>query len=395
MTLTRREMLKLLGAAGGLALLPRGVSSLRAQDDTAPLIVDGHLDIGWNLINYKRDYTQSAYAIRAAEAGTATQNAAGLAMVGAPELLAGHVALIVGTIFVIPAAHVFGDLQIARYRTIEEAHNWGTIMLEAITALAAQEPFALVQTAGDLDAVLATWAPDAPVDRRRVGIMLAMEGADPIQTPGELPEWYARGLRGIGLSWSAGTQYCGGNDAPGDLTNLGHELLAEMAALGMLLDTAHMSEQAFWTALDVWGDGPVAYTHGIPRLFLDAERALSDEQITALVERDGVVGVSPYDYFFGRRRISPHEVTVEDVANALDYVCQVAGDCTHTVIGSDVDGGFGAESSPLDTVADLPQIGAALARRGYTQDEIAAILSGNWLRLLRRVLPDTRVLPDA
>lgn len=385
-TLTRRQILKLLAAGGGLALLPSGVRSTSAQDDTAPLVVDGHLDIGWNLINYGRDYTQSAYDIRKAEQGTRTQQAAGLAMVGAPELLAGRVALVVATIFVVPAAHVFGDLQIAQYRTIAQAHGWGTIMLDAITALAAQEPFTLVQTAGDLDAVLATWGPDAPADQRRVGIMLAMEGADPIQTPDDLSEWYARGLRSIGPAW-AHTQYCGASNDPGDLTDLGRDLLAEMAALGMLLDVAHMSEQAFWSSLDVW-QRPVAYTHGIPRRFLDSERALSDEQIAALVARDGVVGVSPFDYFFGRQRIRANEVTLDDVANAVDHVCQIAGDCDHVALGSDADGGFGAETSPLDTVADLPLIGAVLAGRGYTSDDVSAVLSGNWLRLLRSVLPE-------
>ena len=78
------------------------------------------------------------------------------------------------------------------------------------------------------------------------------------------------------------------------------------------------------------------------------------------------------------------------VLQVIDHVCQLTGSAAHVGIGSDLDGGFGAESAPqgIETVADLNAIGVGLAARGYGQDDIAAILSGNMLRQLRATLPE-------
>ncbi|MBN1563815.1 MAG: dipeptidase, partial [Anaerolineae bacterium] len=190
-------------------------------------------------------------------------------------------------------------------------------------------------------------------------------------------------VRSIGLAWS-GTRYAGGSYEGGDLTDLGVELLAEMRRLGMLLDVAHLSEQAFWSALDYW-DGPVTYSHGIVRHYLPAARALGDDQIMALAERGGVVGISAYNEFFVRN-LRGAVPTLEDMVDAIEYVCDLTGSCDHVAIGSDADGGFGAESAPIDTVADLQQIPTMLADRGYSAAQIDAITHGNWLRVWREVL---------
>jgi membrane dipeptidase len=380
--LSRRDFLKGAALAGASALLPGHI--LRAQFEPLPLIIDAHLDLGWNIVNFGRDYTRSAYAIR--EDGTYYEQ--GRTMIGLPELLQGRVALLVGTIFVIPAYDASSAAQIARYSTPAEAHRWGWTMLEAIEALAARsDNFLMVRSQADLGAVLASWALDQPVEQRRVGIMLAIEGADPITQPGELQDWYARGLRSIGLSWGR-TQYAGSTSEPGDLTELGVSLLSEMKRLGIVLDTAHLSETAFWQAVDWWEDGPLSYSHGNSRYFLPSERGLTDAQINAIVARDGIVGIGLYNGFYQQNLTRPGQVTVDDVANAIDYICQLAGNCNHAAIGSDSDGGFGAESAPygIDTVADLQKIPAALAQRGYQPDDIDRITHDNWLRLFRRVL---------
>jgi membrane dipeptidase len=78
-------------------------------------------------------------------------------------------------------------------------------------------------------------------------------------------------------------------------------------------------------------------------------------------------------------------VTLDDVADQIDHVCQLAGDARHAAIGSDLDGGFGREQSPadLDTIADLQKLAGLLAARGYAEAHIAMIMHGNWLRMLR------------
>jgi membrane dipeptidase len=84
-------------------------------------------------------------------------------------------------------------------------------------------------------------------------------------------------------------------------------------------------------------------------------------------------------------------VTLHHVVDHIDHVCQLAGTSRHAALGSDLDGGFGREQSPrdLDTIADLQQLGGLLAGRGYAEADIAAILHGNWLRLLRQAWSPT------
>src|SRR5207248_1625931 len=79
----------------------------------------------------------------------------------------------------------------------------------------------------------------------------------------------------------------------------------------------------------------------------------------------------------------------DDVVRHIDHICQLAGDARHVGIGTDFDGGFGAEAIPaeLDSVADLGKIGDALAGAGYTPANVELVLGGNWLRLLKGSLP--------
>jgi membrane dipeptidase len=163
-----------------------------------------------------------------------------------------------------------------------------------------------------------------------------------------------------------------------------------MVDFGILLDVSHLAEEAFWEAIDRY-EGPVAATHANPRTFVPGPRQLSDPMIRALAERDGVVGIVPYNRFLQpgwTRSDGKAAVTVHDVAAAIDHVCQVVGDAAHVGLGSDFDGGFGADSTPaeIETVADLPRVGEALAERGYDAAHVAAVMGENWLRVLRRSL---------
>src|SRR5688500_11683172 len=93
----------------------------------------------------------------------------------------------------------------------------------------------------------------------------------------------------------------------------------------------------------------------------------------------------------GRQRshTSPEVVSLEAVADHIDYACQLAGNANHSGIGSDLDGGFGTEQTPrdLDTIADLHKLVPILRRRGYTSADIANIFHGNFLRLFTESLP--------
>ena len=112
-----------------------------------------------------------------------------------------------------------------------------------------------------------------------------------------------------------------------------------------------------------------------------------------LVERGCVIGVAMDawmlypDWQIGK--VPRDAVSLEAVTDHLDHICQLAGNCHHAGIGSDLDGGYGTEQTPygLDTIGDLQKIAELLARRGYGDSQIDRIFHGNWLEFFGRHLP--------
>jgi membrane dipeptidase len=315
-------------------------------------------------------------------------------MIGLPELLAGNVALVFGSIFVLPARRAGSALDIV-YHDAQEAYTQGMAQLDVYHRWADEEAqITLVGSRTDLPVVLASWQAeptDGVADARLVGIVPLMENADPIRRPAELELWVERGIRIVGPAWT-GSRYSGGTGEPGPLTDLGRELLERMAELGVGLDLSHMAERAAREALDRF-DGVVLASHSNPQAIVPGDRQLSDPLIRGIAEREGVIGIVPFNPFLRadwRKGDRKELVTLTDVVRAIDHVCQCVGDAQHVALGSDFDGGFGKESVPaeIDTVADLQKIGTTLGEYGFEHDHIAAIMGGNWLRLLRALLPD-------
>ena len=121
-------------------------------------------------------------------------------------------------------------------------------------------------------------------------------------------------------------------------------------------------------------------------------RQFTDEQIRLLIERDAVLG-AVFDAWMmvpgwikGTSTPESTGVTIAHIADHIDHICQLAGNTRHVGIGSDLDGGFGKEQSPLDldTIADLQSIEGILKGRGYTDADLSALFHGNFLRVLRK-----------
>jgi membrane dipeptidase len=378
------------------------------------LIVDAHEDLAWNMITFGRDYTRSASETRRLEAGSATPEQNGDTLLGWRDYQQGEVAVIFATLFAAPAHRKEHALETQVYTTAEQAHRLYRAQLDRYHRLVDEHPnhFRLVETLGDLEAVLAVWqnAPartghkepeeqpeenetnEAPAGNP-VGLVLLMEGAEGVRSPEELEEWYAGGLRLIGPAW-AGTRFCGGTREPGPLTAEGFALLEGMAQFGLILDLSHMDEKAALQALDSY-PGSIVATHSNALALLrgsDSNRHLSDRVLRGLLDRDGMTGIVAYNGFLqagwkrGDRRDLVH---LQQVAAQIDYVCQMAGDARHVGLGSDFDGGFGWQSAPaeINTIADLQKLAPLLEEMGYTQADIAAILGKNWITRLRAALP--------
>jgi membrane dipeptidase len=157
----------------------------------------------------------------------------------------------------------------------------------------------------------------------------------------------------------------------------------------IILDLTHLSDPAFWEALDIFS-GVVFASHSNCRALVPHQRQFSNEQIHAIIQRNGVIGAAFDNWMirsgWERGAKDKPPVAMVHVVEHIDHVCQLAGDSGHAAIGSDLDGGFGREQSPsdLDTIADLQNLAEILSARGYSDADIESILYGNWLRLLRR-----------
>lgn len=354
-------------------------------------IVDAHQDIAFNTVCYGRDYRTSALKKRADEMNTSVIHHVGHAMLGLPEAIVGRVAIVFATLFTEPRGKMppIGN-DAALYTTPKEAMRIAEKQLDVYKRLADDEPrIRLIQQSADLEAVLATWADDVPITQRVQGLVILMENGDPIIEPRQFEWWYEQGVRIVGPAWRA-SQYCGGTGEPGRLTVLGHELLDVMMSFNAILDLSHMAEESYLEALDRY-DGVIIASHSNPRHFRNSDRHLSDMMIRRLAERGGVIGIVPYNLFLSNTWTiadGKSAMTLNRVVEAIDYVCQLVGSAVHVGIGTDFDGGFGAEATPyeLNTIADLWLLKDALLARGYAQSDVVNILGGNMLRQLQACL---------
>ena len=360
------------------------------------LIVDSHQDLAWNILSFGRDYTRSAQETRRLESGGLTVERNGDTLLGWPDYQQGEVAIIFATLFSTPARWAY-DWETYFYKEPKEAQRQYRQQMDLYYRLTDEHPdkFRFIRSASDLDEVLASQqAADSNEQGYPVGLLSLMEGADCILDFGELEEWWDKGLRFIGPAW-AGTRFCGGTKEPGPLTADGRRLLATMADLGFTLDLSHMDEPAVLEALDIYS-GQLVVTHANCLALMpeyEFNRLLSDRVIHGILERDGMIGVVPFntflkdDWLIGKSH--REEVSLERLVDHIDHICQLAGDARHVGIGTDFDGGFGWGSTPkeIDTIADLQKLIPLLLARGYSEGDAAAILGGNWINQLRRSLP--------
>ncbi len=166
-----------------------------------------------------------------------------------------------------------------------------------------------------------------------------------------------------------------------------------MDRLGLILDVTHLTDECFWEALQRFS-GPVWSSHSNCRSLVPHQRQLDDDQIRALIARDAVIGVALDTWMLapgwvpGQTTPESSGIRLEKVIDHIDHICQIAGDARHVGLGSDLDGGFGREQTPLDveTIADVARLPEMLLARGYSAEAAADFAHGNFLRFLRRVL---------
>jgi membrane dipeptidase len=353
---------------------------------TLPLIIDGHLDLSMNAMEWNRDLRRPVAEIRVLEHGMTDKPDRGNSTVAFPEMRAGNVGLCFGTLI---ARYAKPTHPLSGWRSPEQA--WGMVQAQLAwyEEMIRQGEMRMLRNGQDVDAHLTAWNKG---DDPAIGFLLSLEGADSIVTFDHLERLYERGLRAIGPAHYGPGTYAYGTDSEGSIGTKGKELLRRMDDLGMVLDATHLCDISFWEAMDCF-KGTVWASHNNCRSLVNHNRQFSDDQLKALLERDAVIGI-PLDAWMmvpnwvrGKSHPSNTTVTLEQMIDNMDHICQLAGNTKHVAIGTDLDGGFGTEQGPsdVDTIADLQKLTGLLAVRGYSEADISAIFSQNWLRKLRQL----------
>jgi membrane dipeptidase len=348
------------------------------------IVIDSHLDLAWNALGWNRDLTRDIQEMRKAEAGMKDVGR-GFNTVSLSEMRKGEVAVCLAT--VLARKSDLGELNLD-FRSRELAFAMGQGQIAYYRILEKQGHLKMLRNLRDLREHMGKWLSEDH-STLPLGFILSMEGADPIISPGDMGEWWDNGLRVIGLAHFGRSAYAHGTGISGGLTPQGPDFLKAMQEAGMILDLTHLSEESFWEALNLF-PGPVLASHNNCRALTPGDRQFTDDQIRELVRRDAVIGavldcwqILP-DWKLGSTPTSL--VSLEDVANHIDHICQLAGNARHAGIGSDLDGGFGTEQSPhdLETIADLQSLPAILRKRGYSNSDIEGVMHANWLRLFEQ-----------
>lgn len=222
-----------------------------------------------------------------------------------------------------------------------------------------------------------------------LSMLLVLEGADPIRNPDEVKWWRDQGLRAVGLTWSDGTRYAGGNRSLGPITDEGKELVSALDEAGIVHDVSHLADEGVEQLFDI-AKGPIIASHSNSRLLLnsDSQRNLSDDLATELLSRGGVIGLNLCTQFlaepFDRET---HTATIEDCVTHVLHFCALAGNNNQVALGSDFDGGFTPKYLPIGIKhpSALNALTSALKSAGFTEDELHSFAHGAWERVFNSV----------
>jgi membrane dipeptidase len=264
----------------------------------------------------------------------------------------------------------------------------------------------------------------------RVAVAIGLEGGHIIENSIEkLRVFHARGARYMGLTWNNTNDWADAAKVEteegtrhGGLTDFGVEVVKEMNRLGMIVDVSHVSESTFWDVIEV-ADKPVIASHSCVYSIDPHYRNLKDEQIEAIAENGGLIGINfypayldstfnrleneaydvhdaeldslkelyrdqPVEYYARRNKIigeamGGYTIPYTLIVDHIDYIVNLVG-ADHVGLGSDFDG-VPVLPAGMEDVTKLPEITMLLIERGYDEVQIRKILGGNFMRVFEAV----------
>ncbi|MEO5602620.1 MAG: membrane dipeptidase [Cyclobacteriaceae bacterium] len=351
-------------------------------------IVDAHLDLSMNAMEWNRDLRKPIHEIREREKGLTDKPDRGNSTVCFSELRKGNIGLVVATQI---ARYVSPENPLPGWHSPEQAWAQTQGQLAWYKAMEEDGQLVSIKDRKSLEAHLEYWETGNNKDEKPIGYILSLEGADSIVTLNHLEKAFRYGLRALGPAHYGPGRYAQGTDATGFMGAKGRALLKEMQNLNIILDATHLCDDSFWEALEHF-NGPVWASHNNCRALVNHNRQFSDDQLKELIARGAVIGGVLDAWMmvpnWVRRVSTSKEMNchLEVLIDHMDHICQLAGNANHIGIGSDLDGAFGKEQSPfdLDTIADLQKIPVLLKKRGYSDADILNIAHGNWLRFIKK-----------
>lgn len=348
-------------------------------------IFDAHLDLSMNAMEWNRDLSWSIAEIRESEKGMTDKPDRGNNTVSFDAMRKGNIGLCMATQI---ARYVKKESSLPGWNSPQQA--WAQTQAQLAWYRTMEEAGELVQIRNteQLNAHLENWKTSE--EKKPIGYILSLEGADSIVSIDYLERSYEQGLRAIGPAHYGPGTYAFGTNSVGGIGIKGKALLKEIERLGLILDATHLCDQSFWETMDNY-NGPVWASHNNCRSLVNHNRQFSDEQIKELISRNAVIGMALDAWMmvpnWVRGQSTPESmgVTLTQMIDNMDHICQLAGNTLHVGIGTDLDGGFGKEQGPsdLDTIADLQKIPDLLSKRGYSPFDIENIMNQNFIRFLQ------------
>lgn len=305
-----------------------------------------------------------------------------------PRLQAGNVALqVFGSVTKSPKGQNYDansadtdNITLLTFAQLQPPRTWTSLLERALYHAEKLERFEkdsagelrIVRTGDDVRRLLA----DRETGEQVTGAMLALEGLQPLEgKAANLQRLYDAGYRMAGFTHFFDNEVSGSRhgEEEGGLTDLGREVLAEMERLGMVVDIAHASRDAVAELLRT-ATRPVVSSHGGVQATCEVNRNLTDAELRGVARTGGVVGIGYWDGALC-------EVSAEAVAEAVAHVRDLVG-IEHVGLGSDFDGSVTTQWD----ASQLAVVTQALVDRGFTEDEIRAVVGGNVLRVLEEGL---------
>ena len=349
-------------------------------------IFDAHLDLAMNALEWNRDLTKSVYQIRESEKGMVDKPDRGNNTVSLDAMRKGNIGICVAT-------------QIAGIKNKINPHGWSSMeqawaqtqgQLNWYKEMEKNGEMYHIYDLNTLDNQIENWQKETK--KKPIGYILSLEGADSIVNIDYLEKSYMLGLRAIGPAHYGPGVYAHGTDSNGSIGQKGKELVKKIEELNLILDVTHLSDTSFWETIEIY-NGNLWASHNNCRKFVNHNRQFSDDQIKEIIRRDGVIGV-PLDAWMmvpnwirGKSTPETMGVTLNQMIENIDHICQLSGNSNHVGIGTDLDGAFGVEQTPtdIDTIADLQKIPLMLKKIGFSESDVEKVMNQNFINFLKRV----------